>query len=132
MTGDFEVGYARPPKHTQFKPGQSGNPKGRPKRAKNLKTLLREEAEAPVRISEGGKSRTVTKQQALIKRLMTKALGGDLKAAQLLLGYFQTYLDPGDEAGAMPALSADDLAVLDNHAAFLEAKEALDHDDPAA
>src|ERR1700742_2968486 len=47
------VGYKRPPKHTQFRPGQSGNPKGRPKGTQNLKSDLREELGEIVRVREG-------------------------------------------------------------------------------
>ena len=32
----YEVGYGRPPQHTQFRPGQSGNPAGRRKGVRNL------------------------------------------------------------------------------------------------
>jgi hypothetical protein len=42
-TADYDVGHAKPPKHTRFQPGQSGNPRGRPKGTKNLKTDLIEE-----------------------------------------------------------------------------------------
>ncbi len=40
---DYEVGYGKPPRHTRFQPGRSGNPRGRPKDTKNLKTDLIEE-----------------------------------------------------------------------------------------
>ena len=42
-TQDYEVGYRRPPRHSRFKPGQSGNPRGRPNRSKNINTLMQEE-----------------------------------------------------------------------------------------
>lgn len=75
---DYEVGYKRPPREHQFKPGQSGNPKGRPKLIKDFKTDLREELEEIITIQEGGKSKPITKQRALIKKLLVKALGGEL------------------------------------------------------
>ena len=43
MARDYEIGYGRPPKHTQFKKGQSGNPEGRPKGIKSLSTELDDE-----------------------------------------------------------------------------------------
>ena len=51
----YEVGYRKPPKATQFKQGQSGNPHGRPKGTKNLKTDLIEELGEHITLSEGGK-----------------------------------------------------------------------------
>ena len=50
---DYEIGYGRPPKQTRFKPGQSGNPKGRPRGRKNVHTILEETLYRPVTITEG-------------------------------------------------------------------------------
>ena len=83
---EYDIGYKRPPKNTQFKKGQSGNPKGRPKAAKNIATDIKEELEEVVQITEGGQVKTVTKQRALIKSLLAKAGKGDVRAAQTLLG----------------------------------------------
>jgi Family of unknown function (DUF5681) len=56
----YEVGYGRPPRHSRFKPGQSGNPKGRPKGSKSLKTLLEGALSLPITITECGVPRTIT------------------------------------------------------------------------
>lgn len=82
---DYEVGYKKPPKHTQFKPGQSGNPKGRPHGAKNLSTELLEELQERVKVTESGKQKTISKQRAMLKALMAKAVQGDSRAANTLL-----------------------------------------------
>lgn len=82
---DYEVGYRKPPAHTRFKPGQSGNPKGRPKGVKNLSTDLEEELEQTITVSEGGHTHKVTKQRAMIKTMVTKAMKGDPRAAQVIV-----------------------------------------------
>jgi hypothetical protein len=74
------VGNKCPPKHSQFKKGVSGNPAGRPKGALGLKTLLAAELKSTIRIQEAGKTKTVTKQQAMVKQFVGKALKGDDKA----------------------------------------------------
>jgi hypothetical protein len=107
-----EVGYGKPPKHTQFKPGRSGNPNGRPKGTKNLKTDLIEELSERVAITENGRPLKVSKQRLMVKALTAKAVKGDTKAASILIGLLaQTMgLDPQD--GAKVDLSAEDNAIL--------------------
>jgi hypothetical protein len=65
MSKDYAVGYGRPPKHTRFKPGQSGNPRGRKKGVQNFKTDLAEELHETLIITEGGQRRRVSKQRAM-------------------------------------------------------------------
>ena len=77
---DYSVGYGKPPKETRFKKGKSGNPKGRPKGTKNFKTDLSEELAEKIAIQEGGKSKAISKQRALIKSLVAKGIKGDVKA----------------------------------------------------
>ena len=88
----YKVGYKKPPEHTQFKPGQSGNPKGRPKNTKNLKTDLKEEIHELIKITEGGQIHEISKQRALMKRLMEKGLKGDMRAIELIFKYVATHL----------------------------------------
>lgn len=63
---------------TQFKPGQSGNPKGLPKGTKHLSTLLKAMLNEEVMV-EG---KLIKFDQALIKKLLKKASEGDIKAIQ--------------------------------------------------
>jgi hypothetical protein len=79
------VGRGQPPKHTQFRKGMSGNPKGRPRGSKNLTTLLREAADDQVSATIGGKTRTISKLQATTMQLATKAASGDQAAMNKLL-----------------------------------------------
>ena len=93
MSEENEVGYCKPPKHTQFKKGRSGNPKGRPKGNRNFKTDVKDTLEEPVRLTEGGRSRTVSTQTAVLKRLREQALRGNARALDRLLGLAQVYND---------------------------------------
>ena len=82
---DYQVGYGRPPKATQFKKGVSGNRKGRPKGRKNIATLFQEAMYERVPITENGQRRTITKIEAIIKQMINKAATGDPKAFQATL-----------------------------------------------
>ena len=76
-----------PPKHTQFRKGTSGNPRGRPKGSKNLSTYLMEAARDQVTVTVGGRSRRISKLQATTMQLATKAAGGDQAATSKLLDW---------------------------------------------
>ncbi len=80
----YEVGFQRPPRHTQFRKGTSGNPKGRPREAKNLAAVLEEALAEKVAIVENGRRRKITKRCAMIKQLVNKAASGDLRASRQL------------------------------------------------
>ena len=82
---DYEVGYGKPPRHTRFTKGQSGNPRGRPPGAKNLKTLLSEALNEPVIVTENGGHRKITKRQAIIKQLVNQSATADWRAVKILL-----------------------------------------------
>ena len=84
-----KVGRGNPPKHTQFRKGTTGNPKGRPKGSKNLSTYLMEAARDQVSATVGGKTRKISKIQATAMQLATKAAGGD----QAAIGKFLDWMD---------------------------------------
>jgi Family of unknown function (DUF5681) len=73
----YKVGHRHPPLHTRFKPGVSGNPSGRPKDSKNLKTLLHAILNEQISLQDGNQSRKVSKAEAIMRRLIIGALKGD-------------------------------------------------------
>src|SRR5271165_916150 len=88
------VGYKKPPRHTQFKPGQSGNVKGRPKGAKNFATVFQEELCVPIEVTENGKRKRISKRQAIAKQHINKAVAGDPKAAAIVLNEVRPHESP--------------------------------------
>ncbi len=82
---DYEVGYGKPPRHNRFTKGQSGNPRGRPPGAKNLRTLLSEALNETVIVAENGGRRKVTKRQAIITQLVNRSATADFRAIKILL-----------------------------------------------
>jgi hypothetical protein len=97
---DYEVGYGRPPLHTRFEPGRSGNPRGRPSRSKNLSTLLSEALNEPVIFVENGRRRTIDKRQAIVTQFVNRSAKGDLKALQILLPMLRDIENRGDHGSA--------------------------------
>jgi hypothetical protein len=111
MTEKYEIGYRKPPKATRFRTGQSGNPKGRPRGSPNLATDLSAELGEQITVREGGQPRLVSKQRALIKSLMAKALQGDVRATTALLAlYARVISEPPEDESA--AVGEDELLIL--------------------
>jgi Family of unknown function (DUF5681) len=93
----YKVGPGKPPLHSRFKKGQSGNPRGR--RAKNLPALLVEALNQPVAVTENGRRRLVTKREAVIAQLVDKSAAADLRATKMLLDILK---DIERQAGKAP------------------------------
>ena len=85
-----QIGYGRPPEHTRFQPGHSGNPRGRPKGARNLSTIIAATLGERVAINENGKRRRISKMEAVVKQLVNRAASGEARATQLLLALVQS------------------------------------------
>lgn len=124
MEDDDRSGYGKPPKHSQFKKGRSGNPKGRPKFTKNFKTDLIEELGESIQAREGERIVQISKQRAIIKSLFTRTLKGDARAATILLNALFRILDPAADApeSAVPLTAEEREVLADVEARLLRAK----------
>jgi len=109
-----KAGYKRPPLYMRFKPGQSGNPKGRPRGAGNLRTYVLKEWKEKIVVREGQRTRRISKGEAFVKRTFGKALGGDARATDQMLKLLDKvgHLDIADSGGDQ-AHSADDEQALE-------------------
>jgi len=105
------VGYRRPPTHSRFKPGQSGNPRGRPKGAKNIDTLCRSLLSRKVTIQEHGGRRRVSAVEAILLASIQRAVRGDNRAAKLLLD-LQQRLPRTEDAEAAATSTEEDAAII--------------------
>jgi hypothetical protein len=108
---ESDVGYGKPPKAHQFKPGQSGNPKGRKKGIRNEATILQDLLQYKVSITERGKTRKIPLMEAMLRKIAEDGLKGNVKSVTFLLNRYQTILI-GDDS-ARQTLSEDDKVVLD-------------------
>lgn len=88
---EYEVGYGKPPSNTQFKKGQSGNPKGRRKGGKNMHTIMKDVLEQTVTIKEDGQTRRVKYSEAFVRQLAANALKGSTREQILLLKAIRDY-----------------------------------------
>jgi Family of unknown function (DUF5681) len=114
------VGYGRPPQGHQFKPGQSGNPRGRPKGAKNEATILRDLLNRKIDIREGGRARKITILEAILLRFTEDALKGNTKSAAFLFNRYAGI--QADESQSNDDINDDDRKVLDAFVRRLEAQ----------
>lgn len=97
--GSYKIGYKKPPKGKPFKPGESGNPAGRPPRGSNqLGEIVKEVLDGEMEFRERGQPKKATRQEVSIKRLVEKAVKGDVIAADLLLKKRASALKHGEKS----------------------------------
>lgn len=109
---DYEVGYGRPPKHSRWTSGEFGNPKGRRKGARGLKTDLDAELRETLTIQMNGKKVKGTSQRLMLRTLAVRAASGDVRASRVLLDLILQIFGADDRGGKQEELSALDRALL--------------------
>ncbi len=133
MSNNYQVGRGKPPLATRFQKGQSGNPKGRPRGTKNLKTDLMEELRETIVVREGDRTVRMSKQRAMIKTVMNKSLKGDPRAIITLIRLMTRFAEPdGGSTEVNEALSVDERelwqGLLDEHTSASERGDKPDHE----
>jgi hypothetical protein len=117
------VGYAKPPSAHRFKPGQSGNPRGRPKGAKNEASIMRGLLNRKIDVRQSGRARKITVLEGILLRITEDALKGNTKSAAFLFNRYAS--TQGDDAQPFDDLNEDDRQVLDAFVRQLENKPTL-------
>ena len=120
---DYEVGYGKPPRNTQFKKGQSGNPRGRPSGSKNLATLVSVALNEPVIVVENGGRRKITKREAIIKQLVNRSTKADWRAIKIVLDIVREIESRVEPETAESSFSAADEKVIEQIKARWHAKK---------
>ena len=110
----FSVGYGRPPVHSRFKPGQSGNPKGRRKGQRNVHTVVDGELSQRIKVREGNRTRSLTKLDGFVVTLVNAALKGDAKACTSLINLLRSLGMTGEPPAAtdQKPYTADDESII--------------------
>src|SRR5689334_8372902 len=106
------AGYGKPPLHTRFQAGHSGNPAGRPKGSRNLRSDVRQTLQSPVKVNDQGKARRISTQQAALMRLREKALLGDAGSLDRLLEYARAFNNDIETTAAEEPRAVEDEAIL--------------------
>jgi hypothetical protein len=108
----YKVGYGRPPKATQFKPGRSGNPRGRPKGPKTVGAVLRDVIQRRIEVTENGKTRRIVVLEVMLRRLANDAMRSDPRAMKLLLFLIDRYAESHEAAPHLEEMLAEDREIL--------------------
>jgi hypothetical protein len=127
--GDYEVGYCKPPEHSQFRKGQRPNPKGRPKNQPTVHDQVTAVLQRKIPVTEHGATRMITVQEAMLLAVGQKAVRGDLKSIAFLFNLREATRDTTATTIDPTALAAFDQATLHR---YIEDALARDANDPAA
>ncbi len=117
--GDYEVGYRKPPKSHRFRPGVSGNPKGRPRKAVSLPALLRTLMRESVKVRVGDREQAMSTIEVMLRRQVEKVVKGDTRAFNAMMAMLAENAPDLLAEARSSTLASDDLEVL---ASFIRRK----------
>src|SRR4051794_5423367 len=123
IRSDYEVGYGKPPRHSRFQKGRSGNPKGRPRGSKNLSSLLNDALNGWVVVVENGRRKKITKREAIITELVNKSASADLKATQIVLAMLSDLESRADASADLTPFTEADQQVIQRIQARLRSEK---------
>lgn len=98
---DYKVGYGKPPRRTRFKQGASGNPRGRPRRSKDISTLFDQQLDRLVTVTRDGRKVRVSVRELFAMNIVKAAVNGNSRAQELLLRHMRESGKP-DPFGIKP------------------------------
>jgi hypothetical protein len=107
----YKTGRGRPPKESQFKKGQSGNPAGRPKGARGVRDILHEEFMKEITAKENGQPVTLSAINAIARTLIAKAIQGDVKTGFSLID-IGLRIDVGSASAEEETTAPEDAAII--------------------
>ncbi len=119
----YKVGYGRPPKETRFRPGRSGNPRGRPKKPKSIRERFARELERKIPVREGEKVRKIPKIDLWVRSIIASAIKGSHQASRILIEMRAASDDEiaqGIAEQTIEELTAEDLEILDRYLARVD------------
>lgn len=110
----YEIGYMKPPRETQFKPGQSGNRIGRPCGAKSTYKLLDDLLSQRITMTQDGHDVKINKKTAILLQAVNKAVKGDVRAIQTIFPHMLAADAKNEEReNTSRALNSDDQAIIE-------------------
>jgi hypothetical protein len=123
--GDYAVGYGKPPVEHRFKPGQSGNRRGRPRDSVNVATAVRNAAKQKRKVTIDGKRGEMTSLDIAVRRQFEKAVNGDTKAFQAIVFLVEAYAPEMLTAPVKKAIDEEGKALLQDYAARHSSKPTI-------
>jgi hypothetical protein len=109
---DYEVGYRRPPKATQFAVGNKANPAGRPKGSRSVGAVLQDIMRQKIVVTENGKTRRIATLEIILRRLANEAMRSDPAAVKLLISLVDRYAESAEVGSRLIDLLAEDKVIL--------------------
>jgi hypothetical protein len=131
MSDDVIAHPGRPPRNGQFRPGQSGNLKGRPKGSRNIRTYVIKLLDAKIPVIEGGKTRTITRAEAIAIQYVNLATKGDPKSLAAVLNMTREFDDATGEGRSSALMRIEDDEVMEGIIARIRAGDAPLASEPA-